>query len=321
MLVKSSDESSTTSYGTAPNERTIEQLLNLGVINLDKPPGPTSHQVASWVKDILEVAKAGHGGTLDPKVTGVLPIALNDATRAIRTLLLGGKEYVGIMRLHGDVAPEKIREICAEFVGEIYQLPPIQSAVKRQLRIRTIYFLEVLEIEKRDVLVKVECQAGTYIRTLASDIGDILGVGGQLLELRRTRAGPFVEKDSVTLHELKDRYVFWQEDGEEDMLRSCILPVEKLLEHLPKLVIKDSAVDAICHGAPLAIPGILQVENSLKRGTKVAIMSAKGEGVAIGEATLTSDEIMGKDNGLAVDIDRVIMAPSTYPMLWKTKSK
>lgn len=308
---------STSKYGTEPNDRSIENLLSSGIVVLDKPKGPTSHQVTSWVKDILEVEKTGHGGTLDPKVTGLLPVATGSATNALQSLLLGGKEYVCVMQLHSDIKEDKIKEIFREFTGKIYQMPPVRSAVKRELRIREIYYLELLETEKRLVLFKVGSESGTYIRTLCHDIGDALGIGAHLLELRRTKTANFTEKDAVTLHDLKDAFVFWKENGDETHLKNTVLPMERLLDHLPKMVLKDSAVDAVCHGANLAVPGIFQLDSDVKKGDTVALISGKGEAIALGSALMTSEMILQDDEGMAVNTERVLMAPGTYPKLWK----
>lgn len=308
----------TSKFGTAPTEQSLEDLLKSGIVILDKPSGPTSHQVTAWVKDILGIKKAGHGGTLDPRVTGVLPITLGNASNAVRTLLIGGKEYVGIMQFHSDVTKNKVEEIFKEFTGKIYQMPPVRSAVKRELRIRKIYYLELLEIEKRLVLFKVGCESGTYIRTLCHDIGDALGIGAHMVELRRTKTANFTEDVAVTLHDLKDAFVYWNEDGEKAHLRKAILPMERLLDHVPKIVVKDSAVDAICHGANLALPGVLQLDSDIKKGDMVALISNKGEGIALGKALLTSKEIFEGDEGIAVNTERVLMAPGTYPRLWRS---
>ena len=180
-------------FGKRPMERSIEEHLSYGVINLDKPRGPTSHEVAAWVKGILKIKKAGHGGTLDPRVNGVLPITLEESTKIVKVLLNAGKEYVCAMRLHSDSSRHKIGEALSKFVGEIYQRPPVKSAVKRQLRTRRIYYINLLEVDNRDVLFKVGCEAGTYIRKLCHDIGEVLGLGAHMLELRRTKSGIFDE--------------------------------------------------------------------------------------------------------------------------------
>ncbi len=306
---------------SSPREPSIEELLNTGVINLNKPMGPTSHQVSSWVKNIFGVEKLGHGGTLDPRVTGVLPLAFGKSTKLLDIFKYASKEYVGIMRLHQDVTLKKIIQVSKDFIGQIYQMPPVRSAVKRQLRVRTIYSLEILEQKKRDVLFRVESEAGTYIRTLVNDIGTVLGKGAHMQELRRTRSGIFIEKDSVTLHDLKDSYIFWQEERDDSLLRNCILPKEILLGSLPRVVIHDTAVDAICHGAELAIPGIIQFDDLQKFNEPVAILTRSGEGVAIGQTKILTKDLLNLKNGIAIKPTRVLMEPGKYKKGWKRKNK
>ncbi len=316
-LIKSEGETDP-AYGKPPEERTLVELLNNGVINLNKPSGPTSHQVTAWARQILELKKIGHGGTLDPKVTGVLPLALENCTKAMNLLLEANKEYVGIMRLHRDVGEKKVRGVVQEFTGEIYQIPPVRSAVKRRLRTRMIHEFEIFEFENRDVLFRVTCDAGTYIRTLINDLGTVLGVGAHMRELRRTRSGLFHENEAVTLHDIKDAYVYWDEDGDEMQLKAMVKPTEIILEPLPKLIIRDSAVGAICHGANLAIPGILQLDSDIVPRSTVAIMTLKGEAVSTGNATLNSEQIIEKKEGVAVNIDRVFMSTDVYPKAWRS---
>ena len=207
---------------------------------------------------------------LIPKVTGLLPTLLGKATKAVPALRLSGKEYVCLLKLHREMPPKLVRKVCEEFSGPIYQVPPIKSAVKRVLRVRTIYYLEVLEIEGSSVLFRVGCEAGTYIRKLCHDIGLALGCGGHMQELRRTKAGPFTEKTLVTLQDLKDAYVFWKEDGDESELRRVIRPMESAVSHLPKIILRDSAVDAVCSGASLAVPGITSLDSNLKKGDLIS---------------------------------------------------
>jgi H/ACA ribonucleoprotein complex subunit 4 len=304
-------------YGKYIDDLTVEDLLNNGFINLDKPSGPTSHQVVAWVKKILEIDKAGHGGTLDPGVTGILPIALGDATRALQVLLTAGKEYVGIMRLHKTVEKSKIQSTFKEFVGDIYQTPPLRSAVKRVRRKRKIYYLNIIQIKKTEVLFQVGCEAGTYIRTLCVDIGKKLGCGAHLSELRRTRVGVLLEENSVTLQDLKDAYVIWKKEHDDTEIREKIQPMIKLLDHLPKIVIRDSAVDAICHGANLAIPGIVEIDTDIKKGDLAAILTLKNEGVALVNVLMTTEQIIQKDTGLCAKLERVLMNKGTYPSIWK----
>jgi H/ACA ribonucleoprotein complex subunit 4 len=195
-------------------------------------------------------------------------------------------------------------------------MPPEQAAVKREERDREIYEIDVLEINGRDVLFRVACEGGTYIRVLCEDIGDELGCGAHMHELRRTRSGRFTEDQAYSLHDVLDAYLFWQEAGDEE-ITNIIRPLEDVLLHLPAVVIRDSAVDAICHGADLAVAGILQVDTGIIPGSQVAILTLKGEGVAIGLAQLSTRDIMEKDKGIAVDTKRVLMHKGTYPSMWK----
>lgn len=317
-LIKSKSKTNP-DYGCDPYERPIEEHISKGVINLDKPSGPSSHEVDSWVKRILHVNKTGHGGTLDPKVTGVLPIGIDAATRVSQLLLPAGKEYVCLMTMHKEMPEDQVYGIFDQFTGKIYQTPPVKSAVKRELRVRTIYYATIYEIKGKDVLFRVGCEAGTYIRTLCHDIGEALGCGAHMAELRRTRAGPFNERndDLVNLHDLTDAYHFWVEDGDESYLRNAIKPMEVAADHLPQIFIKDSAVEAICQGAKLAAGGISMLSKGIKRGDLVAIKSLKGELVASGIALASTEEIMNADSGLVVNTNKVFMQPGVYPMAWK----
>lgn len=317
-LIKSKSKTNP-DYGCNPYERPIEEHISKGVINLDKPSGPSSHEVDSWVKRILHVNKTGHGGTLDPKVTGVLPIGIDFATRVSQLLLPAGKEYVCLMTMHKEMPEDQIYEIFDQFTGKIYQTPPVKSAVKRELRVRTIYYATIYEIKGKDVLFRIGCEAGTYIRTFCHDIGEALGCGAHMAELRRTRAGPFNERndDLVNLHDLTDAYHFWVEDGDESYLRNAIKPMEVAAEHLPQIFIKDSAVEAICQGAKLAAGGISMLSKGIKRRDLVAIKSLKGELIASGIALASTEEIMNADSGLVVDTNKVFMQPGVYPMAWK----
>lgn len=303
-------------YGKAPSERSVRELVQNGFINLDKPTGPSSHQVVAWVKEILQIEKAGHGGTLDPAVTGVLPVALGDAARALQVLLVAGKEYIALMKLHKQVDEKKVREVCHSFVGQISQMPPLRSAVKRVRRTREVYYLEILEIHGTEVLFRVGCEAGTYIRTLCVDIGKKLGCGAQLAELRRTRVGTITEATSVTLQDVKDAYIFWKEEEDVTGLRKTILSMEQLLEVVPKIVVRDSAIDALCHGANLAIPGVVEIDE-MKEGEIAAVVSLKGEGVALVKMVIPSVQVIEKDTGLCALLERVLMNKGTYPSIWK----
>lgn len=304
------------SLGYKPNERPMKKHLEYGIINVDKPPGPTSHQVVDWIKKILDYKKAGHGGTLDPEVSGVLPIAGEEVTKVMGSLLHGSKEYVASMYLHDEVEEKNIREILKEFEGEIYQKPPQRSAVKRRLRTRKINEIEYLDKKGRDLLIRISCESGTYIRKLCQHIGYLLGTGAHMDELRRTRTGIFDERSSLTLHDLIDYYKFWKNGGEERYLREAVFPVEKVVEDLNKIWIKDSAVSAIAHGADLAIPGISALTEGLSVEDQVAVLSMKGELVGIGDAVNNTDHILENDKGIAVKINKVIIPRDLYPKMW-----
>ncbi len=224
------------------------------------------------------------------------------------------------MRLHKEVPEERLRKILKEFTGPIYQRPPLRSAVKRALRIRRIYKIDLLEKNGKDVLIKVWCEAGTYMRKLCHDIGEILGIGAHMQELRRIRSGSLTENEYVTtLHDIVDAYHIWKDNGSEKYLRKTIIPVEYAVKNIPKIVVRDSAVDAIAHGASLAVPGILQVETGIKIGDLVAIFTQKGELVALGIAEMRSEQMISSNKGIAVKTRYVIMEPGTYPLLWKKK--
>ena len=306
-------------YGSIPEARSMPEHLERGVAAIDKPAGPTSHEVVAWVTDILKIAKAAHTGTLDPKVTGVLPVLLGVATKLADTLV-GDKEYVCLMKLHREVNEDIVRKVSEEFVGLIYQRPPLKSAVKRQIRIRTVHFIEIKEIEGKNVLMRVGCEAGTYMRMLCHHIGLALGVGAHLSQLRRTKSFPFDEHNLTTLQDLKDAYIFY-EGGDESLLRKFILPMEYLLGYLPALIVKDTAVDAICHGANLTAPGISRLEEGINRGSPVVIYTLKGEAVAIGITTMNSEDMYRAERGICVETKKVFMKLGTYPKGWRRRAE
>ncbi len=304
-------------YGKRPQDRSMAEIMSAGVVPLDKPAGPTSHQVAAWLRNVLEVEEVGHGGTLDPKVTGALPVTINGAVKSVSALLSAGKEYVSVMRLHEERNEADIRRIAASFVGKINQTPPVRSAVARRPRIRRVYYLDVLEVEGRDVLFRVGCQAGTYIRNLCVDMARALETRGHMQELRRTRTGLFTEADLVTLHDCLDARIFWRDDKDDRLLRKCVKPVEAVTAHLNAIVLRDSAVDAVCHGAPLATIGVAQLDAGIEVGEEVAILSLKGELVGIGEAKMTSQNAISEEKGIAATPSRIVMRKGTYPRTWK----
>jgi len=319
-LIEIDQDITDTKYGTFYDKRSIEQLLDYGLIILDKPPGPTSHETVAWTKRLLKIPKIGHSGTLDPQVSGVLPLGLGEATKALGVLLYGPKEYHALGRIHSLPSKEKLDKIIQLFTGEIFQKPPQRSAVVRQTRTRTIYEWEILEQKERLLLTRILCESGTYIRKLYYDIGEILGPGATMIELRRTRVDQFYESDGlITLHELANAFSVWEEKKDESKLKKIIKPIEYAFSEIKSVIVRDSAVDAMCHGAQLAIPGILKISPNLKKGDIVGIYTQKGEIVALAESTMSEEEIRDAIKGYAFETKRIIMAINTYPRKWRTK--
>ena len=290
-----------------PGDRDIDSLLSFGVVNLDKPPGPSAHQVAAWVRDAAGQDRVAHGGTLDPKVTGCLPTLLGDAARAARIFDDAVKEYVAVLELHAD-APADFDSVVAEFETEIYQKPPRKSAVKRRLRTREIHALDVLEREPRRALIRVRCESGTYIRKLCHDIGLALGTGAHMGDLRRTATGTFDDTTLVSMHDLVDALAF-ADDGDETPLREVVQPAERALVHLPRVTIAESAAHAVADGAPVYAPGVIGTEPAAvgdataTEGDLVACYTPDGSAVCLG--TLAGDP--DADSGTVVALERVLV--------------
>jgi H/ACA ribonucleoprotein complex subunit 4 len=317
LVILRENESSDARYGTNPSLRPLKEYLRYGFIALDKPQGPSSHEVVSWVRKIFGMERAGHSGTLDPMVSGVLPVGIGSATKALSSFLLGPKEYVSVARIHDSVPKAMIENVLSQFVGPIYQKPPQRSSVKRVTRTREIYETEIMEQEGNLLLLRTLCEAGTYIRKLIYDYGEILKVGATMAELRRTRVCQIGEGDLVRLHDLYEAKAKFDESGDESIIRKFVKPIEEAIAFLKKITIRDSAVDSICHGAQLAIPGIVSFTSGLKKNELVRIISGKGELVAISESDMDENEITSHDHGLAAITRRVIMEPGTYPRMWK----
>ena len=323
-----------------PRERSPAQLLGFGVCNLDKPPGPSAHQVADWVRrfvaDALErhgdspIDRVAHAGTLDPKVTGSLPLLLGDATRMARVFDESVKEYVAVLQLHGP-APTDLGRVLGEFESELYQRPPRKSAVKRRRRVREVYELSELDRDGRQVLVRVRCESGTYVRKLCHDIGLALGTGAHMGDLRRVRTGQFDDASLVTMETLVDALEFWLEDdtdpasGEEGTgpLSGVVEPAERALVELPRVTIAENAAREVANGAPVYAPGVLEVEPPERPpasegeasstdttgsavphdGRLVACYTPAGGAVCLGSLTGEPDA----DSGVVVDLERVLL--------------
>jgi predicted rRNA pseudouridine synthase len=218
-----------------------ESVLERGILLLDKPVELTSMQCVEVAKRILGARKAGHSGTLDPKVTGLMLIAFNEATKAMPVLAGLDKAYEGVMRIHGPFTRAKLSAVMKGFTGRIVQTPPRRSAVARRPRERRVISLEILSIKERDVAFRTTTEAGTYIRKLCHDIGEALGVGAHMEGLRRTGIGPFSIGEAVTMEQLKSRGA------------AALFPLEQALERtgLPGAVVKKASLEKLMNGVPL----------------------------------------------------------------------
>ncbi|KAK6101794.1 H/ACA ribonucleoprotein complex subunit 4 [Brugia pahangi] len=306
--------------GCSPLKRDIKNYVSSGCINLDKPANPSSHEVVAWVKRILRVDKTGHSGTLDPKVSGCLIVCIDRATRLAKSQQGAGKEYVAIFRLHNTVESEKkVKQALEKLTGALFQRPPLISAVKRQLRIRTIYENKLIEYNSSQNMgiFWVKCEAGTYVRTICVHLGLLLGVGGQMQELRRVRSGIFGEKDNLmTMHDILDAQYLYDHHNDDSYLRRVIRPLESLLVGHKRIVVKDSAVNAICYGAKILLPGILRFENGIELNEEIVIVTTKGEAICLALALMTTSTMAVTDHGVVAKIKRVIMERDTYARKW-----
>jgi H/ACA ribonucleoprotein complex subunit 4 len=305
--------------GSSPLARSLKDHLSYGVINLDKPANPSSHEVVSWIKKILRVEKTGHSGTLDPKVTGCLIVCIDRATRLVKSQQSAGKEYIAVARFHADVDLSKVQRSVDTLTGALFQRPPLISAVKRQLRIRTVYESKLLEFdsERNLAIIGLSCEAGTYVRTLCVHLGLLTGVGGHMQELRRNRSGALDENENlVTMHDVLDAQHVYDTTKDETYLRRVVMPLEVLLVKFKRVVVKDSAVNAICYGAKFMIPGLLRFADGIEVGTEVVLMTTKGEAIAVAIAQMTTAVMATVDHGVVAKIKRVIMERDVYPRRW-----
>jgi tRNA pseudouridine55 synthase len=303
-----------------PADRSPAELLAFGVVNLDKPPGPSAHQVSAWVRNAAADAvgpddyagewAAAHAGTLDPKVTGCLPVLLGDATRLAQVFLEGAKEYVAVLELQDD-PPRDIDAVVDSFEGDLYQKPPRKSAVARRLRTREIYGLDLLEVRDRQALLRIRCESGTYVRKLCHDLGLALGIGAHMGDLRRTGTDPFDDRDLHSMHDLVDALAFLDE-GDEEPLREVVEPAERALTHLPRITVAPSAARQVAEGAPVYAPGVLRVEGDVAPESAgdaddadaplVACFTPDDAAVCLGRLVGDPDA----DSGLVVELERVL---------------
>merc|ERR1719251_111789 len=307
-------------HGASPLKRDIQNYIKSGFICLDKPANPSSHEVVAWIKRILRVEKTGHSGTLDPKVTGCLIVCIEKATRLVKSQQSAGKEYVCIYRLHESVEKKRVAQELERLKGALFQRPPLISAVKRQLRVRTCYENKLIEHnpERNMGIFWCSVEAGSYVRTMCVHLGLLLGVGGQMQELRRVRSGIQSEYDDgmVTMHDILDAQWVYDNHKDESYLRRVIRPLEALLTGHKRIIMKDSAVNAVCYGAKILLPGVLRYEDGIEFGEEIVVCTTKGEAICIAIAQMTTATMASCDHGVVAKIKRVIMERDTYPRKW-----
>lgn len=305
--------------GCSPSRRKIDEYLKYGFLNVDKPSRPSSHEITAWTKKFLKADNAGHAGTLDPGVTGTLIICLNNSTRLVKSQAEDGKEYICVIKMHGNCTLHGFEQTCKKFIGRVFQKPPEVAGVKKKLRIRRIYQLEIIDFDKKNntAILKVKCEAGTYIRTLCEHIGLILGTGAHMLQLRRTRTGKVTEfHNSVTMHEILDASFMYKECGNDSYLRALVNPIECLLCEKKRIIIKDSAVNAITYGAKIMLPGVLRFDDDIEIGELLVIVTTKGEAICVAYAQMTSLQIATVVHGVVAKIKRMVMDRDVYPRKW-----
>jgi len=281
----------------------ISELVSRSVINLDKPFGITSRQTVVEIKNIFNCKKVGHVGTLDPRVTGVLIVALDRATKTMPVLMGLDKEYEGVIYLHKDIDKKTIEKVVADcFLGEITQTPPVKSHVARKPRKRMIYSFDIIEKDGQNVIFKTKVQAGTYIRKLCSDIGEKLGIIAQMKELRRTKVGHFKIEDSHSLEEIKKAY----EEGNETLLQKILIPIEKAIPHVKKVYVNDFSIKTIKNGSPVLSSHVIKTQPNIKPKEMIGIFSLKDEFVALGVANTDSKGMMSKKDNSVIRTDRIL---------------
>ncbi len=295
-------------------EQTLEQLLECSFVIVDKPRGPSSHEVAAWVRKILGVEKSGHSGTLDPNVSGVLPVGIGKATRLLPYLTTRDKKYVCLMSTGREMGEGEIRKLFLKFTGEITQTPPKMSAVAKRPRKRKVYYINPIQVKPKKVLFEVHCEAGTYVRVLVSDFARFCG-GAKMLELRRISAGGIKEGSAHTLQELSDAAWLASEKRDESAIRKILVPASEALS-LPKIVLQNSAVEAVCAGSPLYAPGVSSFDGGILDGGKIALVTSRGELIGVGIARLPSEKIGIEKRGAIALPETIVMKRGTYKREW-----
>ena len=315
-IVLDAEATTDPAYGQRPEDRNIEQRIASGVLLLDKPAGPTSHQVTAWVRDRFGLERMGHGGTLDPFATGVLPLTFGKSMRLTGKVLTHDKTYISVLDVPESVTNEALEEGLSHLRGRVYNVPPEISAVKVQVRTRRIERLVLLSRSPTHIVLEVACEAGTYIRTMARDLGLLLDRPVKLVELRRSASGRFDLSASATLQQVADAHWLWSSKDQPEALLRMLHPIEILVEDLPTVVVRDAAVGAVAHGAPLMRPGVVSVDGGWTTGSLVAAMTLKGELIALMRLSVDSASIQGMSDGEVAKAETVVMTTEVYPRSW-----
>lgn len=279
----------------------IKKTIENSIILINKPPGQTSHEITTFVKKITGASRSGHAGTLDPNVSGVLPVALGRATKLLRYIAGKDKTYVGIIKFKKVLSRDEIEQLFKEFTGELIQTPPKISAVKKVPRKRTVHYLKLLENNGHVALFETKVDAGTYIRTLCEDIGKKCG-GARMEELRRTAVGKIHEQQTKTMQELIDAIWFLKNKDDKTQIERMLHPPEKFID-LSKVYLKETALASIINGAQIMVPAIEKI-GEVERGERVAIYCDK-KFVGVGVMEIAGREFNNKTNGNAIKLERV----------------
>jgi H/ACA ribonucleoprotein complex subunit 4 len=280
----------------------IHELLKNSVIIINKPPGHSSHEITTFIKKITGSARSGHAGTLDPDVSGVLPVALGRATKLLQYIAGKDKTYVGIMKFRQLQTRKQIESLFTQFTGTLVQTPPKISAVRKVARKRTVYTLKLLEAKDNIALFETRVDAGTYIRTLCEDMGRKCG-DARMEELRRTAVGKITEKEAFTMYDLIDAMWLWKNRNDDSLLRKMLRTPESLIG-LPRAFIKESALDSIFSGAQVMAPAVESME-PVERGDRVS-MYCGGLFIGVGVTQISDKDLAaGKKKGLTIKLERV----------------
>jgi len=284
---------------------------------IDKKAGRTSHDEVDIVRSALWKAglkaKVGHSGTLDPKVTGLLVVGIGKGTRMLEYMLDAPKQYTGEILFHESVTREQLEKAIEHFVGNIEQLPPRRSSVKRELRTRAIYSIEILEFSTRKATLQCRVEKGTYIRKLFHDIGEYMNTKSHMGDLHRTHVGPYViDEKTLSAEEFKimvmaaHSHIPFLSSIYRKKLSQHVLSMTSALPDVPQLTLWPEIERHLTSGEPLFVPGVQRVD-SFKKNDLVQIISDQQKLIALGYAEMDSDEIQFNEKGLAIKMHKVFL--------------